>query len=344
MPLIRSSSIRQAPRPIANSPVIIYLPSGPGAAEPSAYSPLPALALSSNATVVCIHYRLSAAGQSYPTPIHDVLAGYDWVLENLAHNRVMVDHAKQITENVSIGVCGQWIGGGLSTMLALTECRATNGGVKAAAVGNAMVDWTSLLSASDSGIPAETTDDQKRAFSNARRIGPSQFPARSGPSASNDAMLLLRSTLFRRPDKYFDPFASPLLFFRTPASELPNDIKDRQACNGLVANNSFTEEEVSSVPVKKRRSHRRYPPSGSGLRLPYMRFEVGVENEFREQGEAMVDVLRKSVNHWEEESYGALDKETLSRRIQLVERDGQGMWGEREIRELGGWFANYLRG
>ena len=343
--LIELSSIHHAPRPTSNTPIIIYL-TGPGPVEPSTFPSLPALALASNATVVCIHYRLSAE-QSYPTPVHDVLAGFDWVQKHLARVNVQIDHAERSVETANIGVCGELVSGSLATMLALTECRPTKGGVKAAAVGNAIVDWTSIFPACANGIPPAVSYREATTSANARRVAPGWSPNQHGPSLSNDGLLHLRSRLFTRPEKYFDPFASPLLFFRTPGCDLVDDIHARQAFDhfdGSSAEDSTTAHDASLAPAKKRRSPRKYPLSGSGLRLPYMRFDAGIESSLlREQAEEMVDVLSKSANHWDDELYGALDREGVSKRVRLVERSGLGLWGENELRELGTWFGDVLR-
>ena len=313
--------------------MIIYLPSGLGPVEPSTVcSPLATLAFASNATVVCIHYRLSAQ-QPYPTPVHDVLAGYDWVQQHLAR-RIDLDHAYPSVKAAHIGVCGELVGGSLACMLALTECRM-NGGVGAAAVGNAIVDWTSLFAA-DNGSPA-STDQGERITINAKHTAAKTVLHGRGRLLSNNTLLHLRSNFFDRAEKYFDPFASPLLFFRTPASEVPSYL------SSVAAEKQSFEEDMSLPPSKKRRSHRRYPPAGSALRLPHMRIEVGAENELGHQGADLAEALRKSIRYWEESSYGACDRDALLRRIQLVKSEKIGLWAEHDMSSLGEWFGNTLR-
>ena len=300
--------------------------------EPSTIcSPLATLAFASNATVVCIHYRLSAE-QPYPTPVHDVLAGYDWVQQHLAQ-RIDLAHAYSSVKAAHIGVCGELVGGSLACMLALTECR--NGGIRAAAVGNAIVDWTSLFAA-DNVSPA-STDDGKRTSTNAKHtVAKLDLHGRS-PLLSNNTLLHLRSKVFERAEKYFDPFASPLLFFRTPASEVPSYL------SSLAAEKQSFENDMPLPPSKKRRSHRKYPPTGSALRLPHMRIEVGAEDELRHQGADLSEALRKSIRYWEEESYGTSDREALSRRIQLVKSERIGLWAENEMSSVGEWFGDILK-
>ena len=251
---------------------------------------------------------------------------------------VQIDDAKHSVETANIGVCGELVSGSLATMLALTECRPTKGGVKAAAVGNAIVDWTSLSPAVSYREATTST--------NARQVAPKRSANQPGPLLSNDGLLHLRSRLFTRPEKYFDPFASPLLFLRTPGSDLASlvdGIDARQAFDEPSADDSTTAHDASLAQTKKRRSPRKYPPSASGLRLPYMRFDVGIESSLREQSEEIVELLSRSAKHWEDESYGALDREAVSKRVRLVERSGLGLWGEKELRELGTWFGDVLR-
>lgn len=263
--------------------------------------------------------------------------------KHLARVNVQIDHAEHSVETANIGVCGELVSGSLATMLALTECRPTKGGVKAAAVGNAIMDWTSLFPASNNGIAPAVSYREATTSSNARHVSPEWSSNQHGPSLSKDGLLRLRSRLFTQPEKYFDPFASPLLFFRTPGCDLASlgdDIHARQAFDDPGADDSTTAHDAQT---KRRRSPRKYPPNGSGLRLPYMRFDAGIESSLREQSEEIVEVLGKSAQHWEDESYGALDRKAVSKRVRLVERSGLGLWGEKELRELGTWFGDVLR-
>ena len=296
------------------SATIIYLPRGP--LLPFARLPLSTLALSADATVVSINYRLSR-GIPYPTPIHDVLAGYDWVQKHLVRQDVKLDSAYPSARTSRIGVCGELIGGSLATMLALTECRARRPTISAAAMGSPIVDWTALF-------PSETGE---------------------AGSLSENSLLQLRDDIFPKPDHYHDPFASPLLFFRTPSTSLPNPYGQEflESAPDPSSDPYALGEDVPSQPDRLRRSHRKYPPPGSALRLPHMRIEVGRQSGLREQGEDLRQRLLKSVKYWEEEAYGALVKKALLEKIDLVEREAVGLWGEREVAEVGAWFGEVLR-
>lgn len=317
-------TIHHVPRPSALTPTILYLPRGP-VCPLSHPPPLSTLALSANATVVCIDYRLSNHSP-YPTPIHDVLAGYDWVQENL----IQQDSAGPSGRNSKIGVCGELIGGSLAMALALTECRAGRASISAAWVGNPVVDWTSLALSS-------TTNNNKE-----------------GP-LSHDSLLKLREDLFHKPEHYHDPFASPLLFFRTPAISLPDPISphdsvvDEQYPDPTPDPYALGEDIPSSFPLdhRKRRSHRKYPPAGSALRLPHLRIEVGAESGLTEQGKEMVELLLRSVKYWEEESYGGElgGVQALKEKIELIEEtESSRLWHEeKKIADVGEWMGKVLR-
>jgi len=85
------------------------------------------------------------------------------------------------------------------------------------------------------------------------------------------------------------------------------------------------------------------PRAGSALRLPHMRIEVGRQSGIRQQGEDLAERLLKSVKYWEDEAYGAVGAEALKAKIRLVEREGVGLWGEKELADVGGWLGDVLR-
>ena len=241
---------------------------------------------------------------------------------------------------VAVAVCGELIGGSLAAMLALTECHAlTAGGIRAAVLGNPVVDWTALypVAASQPAAPPTTTtwatgDGNRSAADKSptnRTDGtvpvPKRPPPPKPPRAQPDswtafaadpllpaaALLRARAALFAHPEQYFDPFASPLLFFRTPSSDVPPDEPD--ARTGVGSDFADADATASSGPVessaglgtsatspatlvaflRKRRARRRYPPTGSGLVLPRLRLDLGAECVLRDQGWEMVESLRR---------------------------------------------------
>ncbi|MCJ1248507.1 hypothetical protein MMC30_005725 [Trapelia coarctata] len=140
-----------------STPILIYLPAGP--LLPERAPELNSLRVESPLTVVRINYRLDST-HPYPLPIHDVLAGYDWVVHHLvrgvgAHNGWQSPDGRMAGGNgrgvgngrvAGVAVCGELIGGGLAAMLACTEGRVGRmGHVKAVVVGGPVVDWTGMF-------------------------------------------------------------------------------------------------------------------------------------------------------------------------------------------------------
>ena len=204
-------------------------------------------------------------------------------------------------------------------MLALTECHDPIKhpglqGISAAAVGNPILDWTGLFE--------ETID-------------PGAAPIPSGRPGQPFSILdlhTLRSKIFRKPEAYFDPFASPLLFFRTPSTDAPNEVPP----------NINRTESVDTSHIRKRRSLRKYPPAGFDLELPFTRLEVGTESVLKDQGIELVNLMRKSSQRASDEAVTP-SNDTIESRFELVEREGIGLWDERHIIEIGRWFGDVLR-
>ncbi|KAG5294425.1 hypothetical protein I7I48_10931 [Histoplasma ohiense] len=226
--------------------VILYLPPGPlfpndkldtitgfrNDTKNSAYSdpsPSPQHALSSStlSTVVTVNYRLGQVEENgeqkryyYPGPVHDTLAGFDWIFEHLKPKRLCV--------------FGKHIGGSLAVMLALTESRS----VTAVAAHEPICDWTGLDDyCLKSNLVPEETFAADEIHSNGNNHGEKTTttvdhnPKKRGrkkkiPSSPPDLVPLLeaRSALFRNPVNYFDSFASPALFLRSAGKNTPETI------------------------------------------------------------------------------------------------------------------------
>ena len=307
-----------------------------------------------------LDYRLSDQ-YPYPAPIHDVLAGYDWVQKHLACNSQTSNGSCQHMTYSKIGICGELVGGNLASMLALTECYDGKPGISAAVLGHPIVDWTSLFPSTEDAVPRTTAPLEDPLYPQIPGTQDIAFSKSSAGSLANadpngaisvDSLITLRSTLFAKPETYFDPFASPLLFFRTPGYDLPPDPSAYVGLRTNGANDDLEPKDPPLPPVKKRRSHRKYPPGSSSLRLPRLRVEVGKENALRAQGLELVELARRSVGLWEEggkatiwEDDGTtkLEANVGTKRVELVEREELGLWGEREMAEIGQWFGEVLR-
>ncbi|KAL8924924.1 MAG: hypothetical protein Q9208_003807 [Pyrenodesmia sp. 3 TL-2023] len=201
-------------------------------------------------------------------------------------------------------------------MLALTECQASKRGILAAALGNPIVDWSSPL-------PFEGSEDSNDPFS--RKIK------------------RLRHQAFPKSEHRYDPFASPLLFFRTAAYELPIPAYG-STLSPPATPPLYGSETITPDLVPKRRAHRKYPPVESNLRLPTTRIDVGLTSPLREQGMEFAQLMQRSVDLYECEGreYDTQGK-GAAQRAEVVEREGQGLWGEKELGEIGGWFGDVLR-
>jgi len=218
-------------------------------------------------------------------------------------------------------------------MLALTECHSRKqGSVAAAGIGNPVADWTSL------GFDGEATEDASanlalHAESVKMKLPSSGTIPSTGRSLRTESLISARNNLFSKEDRFFDPFASPLLFFRGPAFDL------RGMADPMAEQPS---DDDSASLIRNRFSHRKYPPRNSGLCLPQMRVELGGENSLKEQGLDFVKLMRRSVRLWEYQEKGDLQNDG-SDRIELLERPESGWWGDEEIHDLGAWFAQTFR-
>lgn len=229
-------------------------------------------------------------------------------------------------------------------MLALTECHSRKqGSIAAAAIGNPVADWTSLV------CEGEATKDVSansalRAESVKKKLHSSGTIPLTGRSLRTESLLSARDNLFPKEDRFFDPFASPLLFFRGPTFDLKGLQLPESAVSSATADpmaEQSSDDDSASV-VRNRLSHRKYPPRDSGLCLPQMRLELGEKNILKEQGLEFVKLMRRSVRLWEYHEKGALHNDG-SDRIELLERTESGWWGEEELHDLGAWFAQTFR-
>ena len=224
-----------------------------------------------------------------------------------------------------IGVCGELVGGSLAAMLALTESNSMVRGVNAAAIGNPLVDWTALFTPDEAPISSEVPVNNS-----------TKEPLVEPAPTILKSLLTMREKLFTKGENYHDPFASPLLFFRTPSSDLPTDLGRLDLEGDLDTAHQTTEA------IKKRRSLRKYPPRGSNLVLPNMRVDVGIENVLRDQGTELVELMRRSHSRADAERNTFQDF-LPSRIFDVVERTGCGWWHKKEIEEIGNWFGEVLR-
>lgn len=239
--------------------------------------------------VVRVNYRC-AKDHRFPTPVHDVLTGYDWIIKNLLPKRAISRPGR--SEHVGrLAVCGELIGGSLGLGLALSECRIGEPGIIAAAINNPIVDWTTIHDRN--WMPFKPT---------------SKVHKYAG--LAWDDLAGYRDALFRKPAHYFDPFASPIMFFRSAELEVP-DYVEEQPLDEMEELVRFEREESlreqldfgdqpsavgpeDSKTIKKRRVSRRFPSKALGLRLPHFRIESGSDAVMSGQAIELAHQLRQS--------------------------------------------------
>lgn len=203
-------------------------------------TPQELIAAITEASIVTINYRLAYTDLDtslpssdnsrhrpfyrYPTPVHDTLAGLDWVLQTLRPEQLFV--------------FGSNIGGSLATMLSLTESQH----IHAVAAHEPVCDWTglddyctidsemlvgsrSMISGMQSNILIERGQELQQSPGKPAQMKQTKHRKKVAPF---DLVPLLntRKYLFESPSKYFDSFASPLLFLRSAGKDVPKIMPD----------------------------------------------------------------------------------------------------------------------
>ncbi|KAF2421133.1 alpha/beta-hydrolase [Tothia fuscella] len=356
----------QQPNP---SPIIIYLPTGPILKDAHPVDDaqiITALSAASNATIVRVNYRLGN-GVRFPTPIHDALAGYDWVRQNLSAK--LTPNGQASGTSPKIGVCGQLLGGTLAASLGLTESRLGENGVSAVALNSPIVDWIfpedpELSNKNEvDDESGDLVEDEPVSWTPMKKMMKKPKKKLSwelygnNPALPTSALITARHAFFRKPANYFDTFASPILFFRSPGADVPTPI-----VNGSDADDSSS---LDQVPTIRRKVHRVFPPTGSALRLPEMRISTGSGSPLFDQNEEMVRLLRRSVlrKHTASRKFDQFEDDLEEAQKELVEMAlaeaekkvefhvpaNTGLWGlpgdltwRNEVNEVGAWFRRVL--
>ncbi|KAG7115061.1 hypothetical protein HYQ44_007925 [Verticillium longisporum] len=190
----------------------------------------------------------------WPTPLHDVLFAYSWLLENLRPE----NQARR-----AIYLYGTYLGATLAAALALTESHKHEPtAVRGFAAYNGVYNWTMFLP--DHKLNKPTTYRGKT----------TPVP----PPEEGSALRVLRDAmpdLFGAPVSLFDAFASPSLFFQTAGLEIPPSFTQTVAVAGLVdrmaalgLEGSAADLMPASVAKVPRRSALVFPPRKSTLGIP----------------------------------------------------------------------------
>lgn len=289
-----------------------------------------------------------------------------------------------------MGICGELVGGSLATMLALTECRLGQSRIGAAAVNSPVVDWVfpdELPPVNPSELPEPMAPDETACpadedLSSSLMVTEQQYdlpkperkrkkratkspPLTSWQVNSNNTLLptanlaAVRDMLFRKPEHYFDRFASPLHFFRSPHAQLilppsedvlasiqPDDLMDDETRMNLDHFASFQghAKTLPELPVLARcRAYaRNYPPAAAKLSLPVWNVTTGEHNPFFDQTIELVKMIRRSVarqtlkshagrSRWHDISEKNMYEEYAEQRVQTMTYLSTALWSQHHI-------------
>jgi hypothetical protein len=139
----------------------------------------------------------------YPTPVHDTLAGFDWIQTNLRPSQ--------------LAIFGTHVGGSLALMLSLTEAQS----IRAVAALDPICDWPGLdeYCTRESTIAPKTGADDNTIIPTKASKNKRQKKKNAPPDLV--PLLQARSRFFSTPERCFDSFASPILFLRSAGRDVP---------------------------------------------------------------------------------------------------------------------------
>ena len=175
-------------------------------------------------------------------------------------------------------------------MLALTECSPTRPHISAASMFNPILDWTDVIPEDRDMVPEDLAADNTSHPQDAEAVNRMATPTISG-------LMARRKEIFLKPDHFFDPFASPLLFFRTPCFDLPYKYV-HPALSGASegSEGGAASTDGSTMPLKRKRTYdRRFPSSGSEAVFQPMRLTVSDDWMLKHQSLELQDLVDKSL-------------------------------------------------
>lgn len=253
----------------------------------------------------------------WPTPIHDTLFGYEWIINNLPPSN---------TQRRDIYVYGTFLGASLGAALALTESHAHQRmAVRGLLAFNGIYNWTTFL--------------PDHPVNKAKTQGILDTPQREVAGTTFHFMKQQIPGLFKSPTNLFDPFASPVLFFHTAGLLVPGSFTDSTVPSSLLraidalsgSDTAHAEEEptVETAFKAPRKGYLAFPPRQSSLKIPESlllhetppplstgglrvgrrrrslraaaaaKGEKSGVNSFRAQAEELAGMMRRSVNKLE---------------------------------------------
>ncbi|KAH9205347.1 hypothetical protein DL95DRAFT_90292 [Leptodontidium sp. 2 PMI_412] len=204
----------------------------------------------------------SYAHHPFPTPLHDTLAGYTFLLSTLLPRFCPQPTSPTTTSTVAktrqsiyassspspflpiqrpLLLYGSFLGGTLATSLALTE-NFTSRSLPTKIVGlitkNAVFNWTDIVT---SPSPLTSPPSSSSSF---QSQPPSSHQDVNSRDSNWDIQTLhsLKKNLFTNPASAFDSFASPTLFFRTSGLAIPQSwpTADEAEDEGPRANSTYS--------------------------------------------------------------------------------------------------------
>ncbi|KAK3316121.1 hypothetical protein B0H66DRAFT_278820 [Apodospora peruviana] len=258
----------------------------------------------------------------WPTPIHDVLFGYSWIVQNLGAPPLSSRNSEEPTSRRDLYVCSSYLGASLAAGLALTESHWDQPtAVRGLINFNGIYNWTTFLP--DHPIN-RLKEDESSSSSSLFSLLEQQAPA-----------------LFQNPDNLFDPFASACLFFHSASLHVPPDFHTpllERPSSGMTkaidalssissSSSSDSSSSTSSLAMKPpRKGYLTFPPRNSTLKLPSALLlhettppshsprrkgkgkaggtalfggSYSFENSFKTQAHELAGLMRRSINMFE---------------------------------------------
>lgn len=230
----------------------------------------------------------------FPQPLHILSFAYDAILAQHTKSRDLLTDKKEKLPPIS--VYGKGLGGTLATALALTECkplREAGTYVDAVMARDSIFDYSPLANkyllkyaeAKKQDLEPFDMHDYLSSDSDMAYESPPSNDYVSGPAISaittesasphttRESLVKSLPHLFGKPEVAYDPFISPLLFFRGRSHEIPTSWTWNGPPGKAVWQNPSLEEH------KRSRSYVKMPPKESGLAIPWARLCVSGEEE-----------------------------------------------------------------
>jgi hypothetical protein len=274
-------------------------------------------------------------------------------------------------------------------MLALTECKLGSSRIGAAAINNPIVDWvfpdelSELIKPAPNLTPVIEDDDISYGNDSLMNWGAQQeaeepitpkpkktprSPKSSWKGYSHNttlpttALIQAREAFFKKQEDYFDRFASPVCFFRSPKGQLvypehedalassspptsevdsPNLDPEQGLHDAMSEVDSHWPGPALPLPtlLRCRAYYRRFPPAHLDLDLPSMIITTGSESPLLDQAVELNGMMKRAVARSISSSRHARDsrdnendqlkakaQELADRKVFLNVQDGLGLW------------------